>query len=772
MEIERAFLANLITGGLKEARKVKEIIKVDDFVVEMHQEIYQAIAKFVEDNKPFDAPLLIDHLRSHSRLANIDTPVRYSKVILDILEWDVNQSLQGEYIEKFYEQRLRKQISVVIEGLPDNFDKIDPADFFKKIDDIKKEVKGISEFVKLSDIISKVLDSIEKQEGVEFQFSLMDLNHSLAGLARGELLLIGGFTSQGKCLGKGTRIVMYSGKLKKVEDIKMGDLLMGIDSTPREVMDLYSGKDDLYIIKQYRGLDYTVNSKHILALKKSDYAKKKHFRKDRGYSDFKYPSYSDVVNIPINEYVLKRDGFKKHFKGYKVGIEFSLKKIDIDPYFLGLWLGDGTVSSQNITALNDKIINYIKQYANKLGMKVGFWRKNGTEAKVYRVKNKKGNKNKLLEWLRSYDLINNKHIPDDYLYNTKEIRLKLLAGLIDTDGYKNCNGYEITQKNKKLAYQVYYLASSLGFRCSINKTIKTIKSINFKGLYYKVGIIGDVKNIPVLVEYKKIKIDKQTRDPLTTGIKVEHNGEGEYVGFTLDGDGLFLLEDFTVLHNSSLCIQMAMDFAEQGKKVLFCSSEMSEFETARRVLGNYCSLVISDLRQGKLDIDISELREVVDTLKSWKVVLHIISTAEQVRPALLRYQPDIVIVDHLHNLRGPGRSPYEKTTNNIKTLQEIALINRVGMIVASQLHRPQDEKLRPPRISDLRESGAIEETANSIILLYWKNQRENGKISEQEIMEVRLVKNRDGKIGKLSILFEPLYCRFRDIFKGEIPNGQ
>ena len=99
-------------------------------------------------------------------------------------------------------------------------------------------------------------------------------------------------------------------------------------------------------------------------------------------------------------------------------------------------------------------------------------------------------------------------------------------------------------------------------------------------------------------------------------------------------------------------------------------------------------------------------------------------------------------------------------------------MNRVGMIVASQLHRPQDEKLRPPRISDLRESGAIEETANSILLLYWKNQRENGKISEQEIMEVRLVKNRDGKIGKLSILFEPRYCRFRDIFKGDIPNGK
>lgn len=421
MEIEKAFLANLITGGLKEAKKVKEIIKASDFVIEMHQEIYQAITEFAKKDKPFDAPLLIDYLRNHSRLANTDPPVRYSNVILDILDWNIGQSLQGEYIDKFYERRLRRKISAVIEGLPSNFELVDPVDFFKKIDDIKKEVKGISEFTKLSDIMSRVLDSIEKKEGVDFQFSLMDLNNSLGGLARGELLLIGAFTSQGK---------------------------------------------------------------------------------------------------------------------------------------------------------------------------------------------------------------------------------------------------------------------------------------------------------------------------------------------------------------SSLCIQMAMDFAEQGKKVLFCSSEMSEFETARRVLGNYCNIAISDLRQGRIDTDIKELREVVDTLRVWQVVLHVISNVEQVRKAVLKYQPDIVIVDHLHNLSGSGRSLYERTTYNIKGLQEICLVGRVGMIVASQLHRLQEDKLRPPRISDLRNSGEIEETANSIILLYWKNQRENKEISDQEVMEVRLVKNRDGKIGKLSILFEPRFCRFRDIFKGEIPNGQ
>lgn len=72
----------------------------------------------------------------------------------------------------------------------------------------------------------------------------------------------------------------------------------------------------------------------------------------------------------------------------------------------------------------------------------------------------------------------------------------------------------------------------------------------------------------------------------------------------------------------------------------------------------------------------------------------------------------------------------------------------------------------------MRNSGEIEETANSIILLYWKNQRENKEIKEQEVIEVRLVKNRDGKIGKFDMLFEPRYCRFRDTFRGDIPDGE
>ena len=58
----------------------------------------------------------------------------------------------------------------------------------------------------------------------------------------------------GKCLGKGTKVVLYSGRLVPVEDVKVGDLLMGADSTPRTVLSISTGKEQMYWIRQTYGI--------------------------------------------------------------------------------------------------------------------------------------------------------------------------------------------------------------------------------------------------------------------------------------------------------------------------------------------------------------------------------------------------------------------------------------------------------------------------------------------------------------------------------------
>ena len=75
---------------------------------------------------------------------------------------------------------------------------------------------------------------------------------------------------RGKCLAKDTKVLMYSGEYKKVQDIVVGDKLMGDDSTPRNVLSLARGKETMYEVRQQYGDTYCVNESHILSLKTED----------------------------------------------------------------------------------------------------------------------------------------------------------------------------------------------------------------------------------------------------------------------------------------------------------------------------------------------------------------------------------------------------------------------------------------------------------------------------------------------------------------------
>ena len=87
------------------------------------------------------------------------------------------------------------------------------------------------------------------------------------GLPIGRLILIAGEPSAGKCLGKGTKVKMFDGSIKNVEDVKLGDLLIGHDSNPRMVCNLSKGVDEMYKISQKSGVPYFVNSNHTMVVK-------------------------------------------------------------------------------------------------------------------------------------------------------------------------------------------------------------------------------------------------------------------------------------------------------------------------------------------------------------------------------------------------------------------------------------------------------------------------------------------------------------------------
>lgn len=187
---------------------------------------------------------------------------------------------------------------------------------------------------------------------------------------------------------------------------------------------------------------------------------------------------------------------------------FNDKSLLVNPYLLGYWLGDGFSSSGMICGHQDDI-QYLKEYLLKNNITF-VEKKYKTEVNVIRLKLKNHLTRPIL---RKLNLLDNKHIPEDYLYNSITNRLELLAGLIDSDGCVDKNGnIEITVSNNKLAEDIYRLIYSLGIQ--VNGIHKKQSYYRKNGIHFK----GKVTNrihftstiIPLNLKRKKnrIRLDK------------------------------------------------------------------------------------------------------------------------------------------------------------------------------------------------------------------------------------------------------------------------
>jgi superfamily II DNA or RNA helicase len=351
----------------------------------------------------------------------------------------------------------------------------------------------------------------------------------------------------GKCLGKDTKILMYDGTIKNVQDIEVGDLLMGDDSTPRKVLTLARGQEQMYKISSKKGDSYICNESHILSLKCSSNHSKKMKK-------------GDIIDISVRDYLNLPKCF--HGKGgvllgYKVPINFNEIKVEIDPYLLGYWLCDGTSRNTGVKTQESRVIKYLVDlFKNK--HKDLYLQYTGSQYD-YKINSLK-NKNSFKDYLRKANLLNNKHIPYEYLCNSRDIRLSLLAGIIDSDGYFNKNCIEITQKNEKLLDDIIFLARSLGFCCykkKVKKTCTNSKDGAKKEIYFLTNIYGNgIEKIPTLCPRKKGYPRKQIKDALTYRLQIEKLNVDDYYGFEIDGNRRFVLADFTVTHNTVLSLNI------------------------------------------------------------------------------------------------------------------------------------------------------------------------------------------------------------------------
>lgn len=443
------------------------------------------------------------------------------------------------------------------------------------------------------------------------------------------------------CLKSGTTIPLYNGSIKKIEDIEIGDKLIGDDGNVRNVLDKDTGDGQLFEITQhcYQNQSYIVNENHILCLRMADHKvifwsntektwnilwldkqkkgikmKKiracendkiicnecgnelssnisRHYsrlhpgievpKKARKLPTIDAPDTQEVkdglermkvfaetipddntLDISVKDYMKLNATTKSRLSGY-LGkcVQWEHKNVKLDPYVLGLWLGDGFQRGDGFainTYADPEILEYIKKWGLKNDLDIKLIGK--TDPVYYGVSSlSKCGVAPLKKLLKEYNLIDNKHIPKEYLVNSRDVRLKVLAGLIDSDGYVSREGTRINiaqgMNHKGLAEDIILLARSLGFKvCSqIQNTQWSYLGELKRGLAVVINISGEgVEDIPTKVARKRC-CPPLSRDTTGTGyISVKEVESGEYVSLSIDGNKKFVLEDFTVVHNCNI----------------------------------------------------------------------------------------------------------------------------------------------------------------------------------------------------------------------------
>ena len=398
------------------------------------------------------------------------------------------------------------------------------------------------------------------------------------GFPGGQITQIIGEPDSGKCHTKGTKVLMFDGTTKKVEDVVVGDKLMGPDSRARTVLALGRGEDELYDVVPNKGCDpFGVNKAHILSLVNSNYTK----------SGFVV---DEVYNMSVAEYLTLPKTIQQSLRLYRVAVNFPEQEVAYDPYWVGLWLGDGSLGCTTITKDEPDLESYFEEFAAENSL---IYRKrlNPDKCANYLFTQfadpAHGRNNPLLDFCRD-ELVRDgeKRIPQKYISNSVDNRMKLLAGLLDTDGYldpKLQSYFEIATKYVGLRDDILLLARSLGFMANSTDKYVQLEGWDAPRLYFRIGISGACSRIPTRIKRKQARDSAINRSTDRTGFELRATGRGAYYGFTLDGDHLYLLADTTVTHNTTLMMEGMVSCQKAGGVVYLIDSE-HKFSMARFVL--------------------------------------------------------------------------------------------------------------------------------------------------------------------------------------------
>jgi replicative DNA helicase len=375
--------------------------------------------------------------------------------------------------------------------------------------------------------------------------------------------------------------------------------------------------------------------------------------------------------------------------------------------------------------------------------------------------------------LRSLGVLQNKHIPTMYLRASEAQRRSLLAGLLDTDGTVTPSGsVQFSVTSRRLAEDTHELIVSLGYRCGLSrKRVKGRTADSSTAYTLTFSTVDDVFRL----ERKRL-LHKERKGPGRTGkrlitavrpvpsvpvrcVEVDHP------------DHLYLASRSMVpTHNSTFSLDVARHAAVRAEvpTVVF-SLEMSRTELVQRLMCAECTVDMQRLRTGRMEEgDWTRLTRSLGRLADAPLYIDdspattMMEIRAKCRRLKQRHGLGLVVVDYLQLMQPTKRfeNRQQEVSEISRSMKLLAKELEVPVIAVSQLSRQTESRSdRRPMLSDLRESGALEQDSDVVLFIY-RDELYDPESPRKGEADLILAKHRNGPTDTVTVTFQGQYSRF------------
>ncbi|ABK66051.1 replicative DNA helicase [Mycobacterium avium subsp. avium] len=746
---------------------VLERLRPGDFYRPAHQNVYDAILDLYGRGEPADAVTVAAELDRRNLLRRIGG-APYLHTLISTVPTAANAGYYATIVAE--KALLRRLVEAGTRVVQYGYAGAEGADVAEVVDRAQAEIYEVAErrttedFVPLEDLLQPTMDEIDAiasnggvARGVPTGFT--ELDEVTNGLHAGQMIIVAARPGVGKALALDTPLPTPTG-WTTMGDVAVGDELLGDDGRPTRVVaatDVMLGRP-CYEVEFSDGTVIVADAAHQW-LTETRVSRKSAQAAAVGYNRYKnqrtFAAVRTTAEIAETLRCPAQDRRLNHSVVNARALELPDREFLVPPYTLGAWLGDGTSAAAQITAADPEIIMRIEAEDSGAGV--------GT----------------LQARLRTIGVLGNKHIPTEYLRGSEAQRRALLAGLLDTDGTVTVGGaVQFSVTNQRLARDVNELIVSLGYRCQTSTKRVQGRSETSSIAYTLTFSTAD----KVFALERKAIAHKERRAVTGTSrggsrfiVDVRPIEPVAVRCVEVDNDSHMYLASRAMVptHNSTLGLDFlrSCSIKHRMASVIF-SLEMSKSEIVMRLLSAEAKIKLSDMRSGRMsDEDWTRLARRMSEISEAPLYIddspNLTMMEIRAKARRLRQKADLrlVVVDYLQ-LMSSGKKVESRQLEVSEFSRQLKLLAKeleVPVVAISQLNRgPEQRTDKKPMLSDLRESGSLEQDADMVILLNRPDafERDDPRGGEADFI---LAKHRNGPTKTVTVAHQLHLSRFANM---------